>query len=105
MLSREYSPFYWHNRALREHPEYQMEGMMDCLREEIGMALPAHHPEKPTQIKYKIDFTRNQCDMIDELIAEVLHYRKEYPKLLLEIEKLRAIASKRKTNRYKEYNL
>jgi len=103
MLSKEYSPFYWHNKALREHPEYQMEGMMDCLREEIGMALPAHHPEKPTQITYKIEFTKNQCDMIDELIAEVLHYRKEYPKLLLEIEKLRAIVSNKGATNYEPF--
>ena len=102
-MEKSYSPFFWHNKALKEHPEYQMEGMMDCLREEIGMAMPVCHPEEPVQITHKIEFSKKQYDMIDELIAEVLHYRKEYPKLLIEIEKLRAIASKGKSKRYKGY--
>jgi len=74
----------------------------------LEAGIPYHSkdkPSEPTQVIHKIEFTEKQCGMIDELIAEVLHYRQEYPKLLLEIEKLKTIASKRRTNRYKEYNL
>lgn len=48
-MEKEYSPFYWHNKALREHPEYQREGMLDCLREEIMMNMPAQYNEQVYQ--------------------------------------------------------
>ena len=45
-MDKEYSPWYWHNKALREHPEYQMEGILDCLREEMMMNMPVYQEER-----------------------------------------------------------
>jgi len=72
----------------------------------LEAGIPYHSkdkPSEPTQVIHKIEFTEKQCGMIDELIAEVLHYRQEYPKLLLEIEKLRRIASNKGASDYEPF--
>ena len=56
-MEKEYSPWYWHNKALREHPEYQMLGLMDCLREELMMnmpILPRIEPEPPRREQIRL---------------------------------------------------
>jgi len=98
-----YSMWGYHNKALREHPEYQMEGMMDCLREEMSYYLPYPNEvrESPERVIEEPQLATRQEKELQQLKAEVLHYRKEYPKLLLEIEKLRGLASKGKGHTHK----
>lgn len=88
-MDREYSPWYWHNKALREHPEYQAEGMMDCLREEMLMNMPLCQDtlEEPRQLEEPWD--KRQWDTIKQLKAQVLF-------LSSKVNEMRASASKRK---------
>lgn len=91
-----YSPWYWHNKALREHPEYQMEGMMDCLREEMLVNMPVYpeliHQERQSEEPW----TKRQWNIVNQLRGMVQFlYSKETER--------RANASKRKSNRYNIY--
>ncbi len=45
----EYDGWCWHHKAMREHPEYQMLGLLDCLREELMMNMPVGQDEKPQE--------------------------------------------------------
>ena len=97
-----YSPFYWHNKALK-NPEYQMEGMMDCLREEMSCSIPYRHFSTPepenftvTQDSETAEWTKRQWDTVQQLQAQVLF-------LSNKVNEMRAKASKRKKARYKEY--
>ena len=51
-------PNLWgeHNRALREHPEYQMLGLLDCLREELMMNMPIMPEIKDTPQREHIHY-------------------------------------------------
>ena len=86
-----YSPWYWHNKALREHPEYQMEGMLDCLREEMMLNMPvAPNAEFMYQESNQPEWTKRQWSEVQQLKAQVLF-------LSNKVNKMRAKASKRKT--------
>ena len=87
-MEKEYSPFYWHNKALK-NPLYQMEGMMDCLREEIMMNMPQFdeggHPNWEVianTTREEPEWTRRQYDRVQQLEARVLHYQKLVQELL-----------------------
>ena len=45
----EYDGWSLHHKAMREHPEYQMLGLLDCLREELMMNMPVVPDEKPRE--------------------------------------------------------
>jgi len=85
-----YSPWYWHNKALREHPEYQMLGLMDCLREEMMMNMPiAPKTEQVYQQSEQPQWTKKQWGIINQLRGMVRFlYSKETER--------RANASKRR---------
>ena len=92
-----YSMWKYHNEALREHPEYQMEGMMDCLKEEMMMNMPLSTQETPiVNIDSEKSWTKRQWDTVQQLKAQVLF-------LSDKVNKMRVNASKRKTNRYNIY--
>ena len=80
-----YSPWHWHNKALKEHPEYQMEGMIDCLREEIGMAMPISYLKEVSEAPKRVtepQWNKRQYDRVQQLEARVLHYQKKVEELL-----------------------
>ena len=56
-----YHPWSEHNRAMRENPEYQMLGLLDCLREELMMNMPV------------------QQDNIETPRRDVIHYHFRLP--------------------------
>ena len=89
-MNKEHSPWYWHDKALREHPEYQMEGVMDCLREEMMMNMPVA-PEQVYQESRQLEKTwsKRQWGIVQQLKAQVLF-------LSNKINVMRANASKRK---------
>ncbi len=100
-----YSPWYWHNKALREHPEYQMEGMMDCLREEMMMNMPiaqAYQGVEQPEVTYKSIYFKMDRGAF-ELNRRVSELENANKYLLETIKGMRANASKRKTNRYNIY--
>lgn len=83
-------PNLWgeHNCALK-HPEYQMEGMMDCLREEMMMNMPIC--ENIPQETHFVDtqWSRRQWGIINQLRGE-LNF------LTSKVNEMRANASKRR---------
>lgn len=96
-MEKEYSPYYWHNKALREHPEYQLEGMMDCLREEIGMAMPVYHTPEVTEAEVKPTFVYFKNDIRAlELNRRVIELENANKYLLETIKEIRASASRRR---------
>ena len=79
----------YHNQALK-NPEYQMEGMMSCLKEEMMMNMPvAPDNEYPEREQREEPLNKRQWDTIQQLKAQVLF-------LSGKINKMRANASKRK---------
>jgi len=96
-VNKEYSPWYWHNKALREHPEYQMLGLMDCLREETMMNMPiiSEGDAERKQTK-EPQWTKKQWNIINQLRGMVQF-------LYLKETERRAKASKRKPNEYNPY--
>ncbi len=91
-------PSLWgaHNRALREHPEYQMLGLMDCLREEMMLNMPILPKQVPLQIVREEPFNKRQWDTVQQLKAQVLF-------LSSKVNEMRAKASKRKTQHYNPF--
>ena len=59
--------------------------------------LPALEPPEETETKpsQESEWTNSQWDIINQLRAEVLHYRQEHSKLLVEMDKLRTIKKKK----------
>ena len=92
-----YDMWKYHNEALK-NPEYQMEGMLDCFREEMSFSMPYQNFSTPapenftqTQDSYTPEWTKRQWDMVQQLKAQVLF-------LSNKINEMRANASKRKTD-------
>jgi len=73
ILDKEHSPFYYHNKALREHPEYQMEGMLDCLREEMMLNMP--YPKEVFEYPKRV----TQKEPIELPQGEQIHYHFRMP--------------------------
>lgn len=90
-------PSLWgeHNRALK-HPEYQMEGMLDCLREEMMMNMPVYPEPIYQERQLEESWTNRQWDYVQQLKADQVNLRKTLYDTLKEIKE-RANASKRKT--------
>lgn len=87
-MDKEYSPFYWHNKALK-NPEYQMGGMMDCLREELSFSMPYQNFSTPepenltiTQDSKIPEWTKRQWGEVQQLKAMVLHLSNKLDKHL-----------------------
>ena len=99
----------FHYQALKD-PEYQIEGMMDCLREEVSCYLPALEPEvkgKAPELEdiniyrhypHQHRYTRKQAGRLFFRI-EQLGNSNRY--LLKKIKELTAYASKRRPKNYK----
>ena len=93
-----YSPWYWHNKALREHLGYQLEGLMDCFREEQSFYQPYRSIEDThtqNNEQPEPEWTKKQWDIINQLRGMVQF-------LYLKETERRANASKRKP-KYKQY--
>ena len=93
----------YHNEALK-NPSYQLEGLMDCFREEMSYFQPYYYSVEPYH--YPMDesgcikppepqWNKQQWDTIKQLEARVLF-------LSNKVNEMRANASKRKPNRYKD---
>jgi len=91
-----HSSWYYHNKALREHPEYQMEGMLDCLREEmmLNMPYPKEVFEYPKRVTQKEPWTKKQWDVVNQLRLDQVNLRNTLYRTLKEIKA--ASASKRR---------
>ncbi len=93
-MDKEYSPWYWHNKALREHPEYQMEGIMDCLREEMMVNVPIAPEQVYQEVKYKSIYFKMDRGAF-ELNRRVSELENANKYLLETIKKMGANASKK----------
>ncbi len=92
----------YHNQALK-NPSYQLDGLMDCFREEMSYSIPYQHFSTPEPENFTLthdsetpEWTKRQWGEVQQLKAQVLF-------LLNKVNKMRASASKRKTSRYKGY--
>ena len=84
-----YSPWKYHNEALKD-PNYRMEGLMDCLREEMSYYLPYRDTtESIISSPPEPEWSRRQWGEVQQLKAMVLH-------LSNKVNEMRANASKRK---------
>ena len=76
-----------HYQALK-NPAYQIEGMIDVLREEMMMNMP--YPQEVPQERIEPRWERKQWDIVEQLRAEVTGWREKHAKALFEIDKLNA---------------
>jgi len=87
----------YHNEALK-NPSYQLEGLMDCFREEMSGYWPYQDttivPAYNTQT-LEPEWNKRQWGEVQQLKAQVLF-------LSNKVNEMRAKASKRKPNRYKD---
>ena len=90
-----------HYRAVRTSPMYVAEALADIMREELSMSMP--YPTEvlsyPKEIQPEPEWSKRQWDKVQQLEAEVLHYRQEIAEYTAKVDKL--IASKKgKTTDY-----
>ena len=85
-----YSMWKYHNKALN-NPQYQIDGLMDCYKEEMSCFQPYHYPmdEKGCIRPPEPEWNKRQWDTIKQLEARVLF-------LSNKVNEMRANASKRK---------
>lgn len=90
----------WHYQALK-NPRYQMEGMMDVMREEMSMTMPLLDREEPTPVYKDTEWTNQQWGVIEQLKSELVGWRQKHAEALKEIDSLRALVSRKKHTLYK----
>lgn len=82
-------PNLWaeHHKAMR-NPQYLIDGLMDCFREEMGYFQPYHYPMdekgiiKPPELRVEPQWAKRQWDYVKQLEARVLHYQKLVQRLI-----------------------
>jgi len=90
-----------HYRAVRTSPMYVAEALADIMREELSMSMP--YPTEvlsyPKEIQPEPEWSKRQWDKVQQLEAEVLHYRQEIAEYTAKVDKLTA-SKKGKTTDY-----
>ena len=79
-------PDLWseHHKAMRENPQYLIDGLMDCYREEQSFYMPYKKEVQPhiENAQLEPQWTRRQWDRVQQLEAMVVHYQKKVEELL-----------------------